>query len=517
MWLRRGKIGRLSLPRGNETLRDTAPAPGRRLAWLHRAFVAGAAFVLLATALRTTPQPYGDAPEYLLMTESLARHGSPDLRDGDLETVKRRFLAHGIEFPPHGRLIGYYKAEDGRRYCYHFWAYSALCLPAKLGLRVLRGDELLALQLTNALLMIATLLCVLLISRLREPQRLLLNALLLFSPAVWFMLWPHPEVFSFAFAAMALVFMHRERWKTAIFFASLAALQNPQLVLLAAYLWVKGAVRLRARWRAGLALRLVVPWRKALMHALAGSIVLAYPLFYYAHFGTFSIVAQEATSLAKLSPARALGLLFDLNVGLLPYIPVALLAYLVLVPRSVLASRRLDRPAQLFLVFVAILLVNTLQWNYNHGTSGPSRYVIWMLPILFFTLASQARTRAWRVTVVAAIVVQAGIVWSRGGLIPRYDYLRHSPVASFVLEHAPRLYNPDYEVFIKRTLHVEGEPTRGPYAYVSDGQCRKVLAKRTHEEQVREICGQIPRPGLAFFRKPVTRKGERNAWTYINY
>jgi hypothetical protein len=324
-------------------------------------------------------------------------------------------------------------------------------------------------------------------------------------------------VFSFSFAAMALVFMHRERWKTAIFLASLAALQNPQLVLLAAYLWVKGAVRLRARWRGGLALRLVVPWHKALTHALAGSIVLAYPLFYYAHFGTFSIVAQQATSLAKLSPARALGLLFDLNVGLLPYIPVALLAYLVLVPRSVLASRRLDRPAQLFLVFAAILLVNTLQWNYNHGTSGPSRYVVWMLPILFFTLASQARTRAWHVTLVVAVVVQAGIVWSRGGLIPRYDYLRHSPVAGFVLEHAPWLYNPDYEVFIKRTLHVEGEPTRGPYAYVSDGHCRKVLAKRTHEGPVREICGEIPEAGLAFFREPVTRKSERNAWTYINY
>jgi hypothetical protein len=51
-----------------------------------------AALVSLSVALRTPPTPYGDAPEYLLMAESLSRHGSPDLRQSDLEAVRRQFL-----------------------------------------------------------------------------------------------------------------------------------------------------------------------------------------------------------------------------------------------------------------------------------------------------------------------------------------------------------------------------------------------------------------------------------------
>ncbi len=471
----------------------------------------------LLAAFRTAPQPYGDAPEYLLMAESLFRHGSPELREGDLFAVTRAFERYGIEFPPHGRLLGYYKSEDEQRFSYHFWAYSAATLPVRLLLSPLGLDPLKAPQVTNALLMAATLLVVLLFAPLGEPHKLLLNALLYLSPALWFILWPHPEVFSFAFTAIALVLFLRRSFGGAVLCVAVAALQNPQLSLLLAFFWAKGAMELRLGWRGGLLVNAAVPWRRALAMTLPALVVTIHPLFYYWHFGTPSIVADEATSLGKLSVSRALGLLFDLNLGLLPYIPVALLAYLVAVGRSGWRERRVTSTVQLFAVLSAILLANTLQWNYNHGTSGPSRYVIWLLPIIFFGLIGEARGRGWLVTATLAVLVQLGVVWSRGGFVPPYDYLRHSPVAAFVLDHAPWLYSPDYEVFIKRTLHVEGQPTQGPYVYKVDGRCRKVLARRDHEQKVREQCGSVPERYLPFFRAKVSRPSQRKAWRYLSY
>ena len=487
------------------------------LPWLSRAFALAAGLVCLVTALSTPPYPYGDAPEYLLMTESLARHGSPDLRQEDLEAVTLGFLRHRVEFPPHGALVGYYPAEDGRRYSYHFWGYSALCLPARYALAAAGVDELKALQVTNALLMGLALICVAWAAPFAEPQKLLLAGLLVSSPAVWFVLWPHPEVLSFSCVTMALVLMLRRRFWAAVLLAAVAALQSLQLGLLVVFLWVKGAARLRLRWRGGLLLRARFGWRESLTLAVPALVLVVHPLFYYWHFGTFSIVALEATSVAKLSPTRALDLLFDLNLGLLPYIPVALLAYLVAVGRAFVVERRLTPSVQLFLLLAGVLLANTLQWNFNHGTSGPSRYVVWLTPLIFVTLAAEACSRRWLGVLALAVAVQLGIVWSRGGLRPRYDYLEHSPVARFVLDRAPWLYHPDYEVFIKRSLHVEGRPTRGPYVYPVDGACRKVLARRDHEALVRERCGFVPEKALAFFRGPVTRESDRTSWTYVDY
>lgn len=476
----------------------------------------GAAAWAFATALRTPPRPYGDAPEYMLMGESLARHGSPDLQEADLRAVTQAFLRWGVEFPPHQKLIGYYQSLDGRRYSYHFWAYSLACLPVRWALLAAGRDPLLSYQVANALFMTLALLTVLLLAPLSPLQKLLLEALLFLSPAAWFILWPHPEVFSFAFCAMALSAELAGRSRTAVLLAAVASLQNPQLAILVALLWLRGSARGRVRLgRRALAVGLRLRWRDALLHGLPALLVLAYPAFYYAHFGTWSIVAHEATSIEKLSIGRALDLLFDLNLGLLPYLPVALLAWLILVARS-LARRRAGLELQLFVVAAAILLVDTLQWNFNHGTSGPSRYLIWILPIPFLTLALAATRTRWAVVAALAVAVQAGILASRGGLVPRYDYLQHSPVAAFVLDHFPWAYDPDYEVFIKRTLHTEG-PTHGPYVYRVDGRCRKVLANRTQEAEVRRQCGDIPEADRAFFRQPAKRKGGGRAWRYLDY
>ena len=502
----------------DERVRTGPPSAGNPAARrIHGVLLAGLTAWVAVTALTTPPRLLGDAPEYLLMAESLARHGDPGLRDSDIEAVAAEFARHGVEFPPGGEITGYYAARNGQRYSYHFWAYPLTVLPFRFVVDAVGGDPLLAPQFANALLMMAPLLAIFLWAPLDDTQRLALNGLLFLSPACWFILWPHPEIFSLCLATLSLLAGLRDRNRLAVLLASLAALQNPQLMLLAGFHWARGTLGLRVRrLGAGSVLaRSRLRWRDAVTHGLPALAFLAHPAFYYVNFGTPSIVADEATSLVKVSPARALGLLFDLNVGLLPYVPVAVVAWLV-VSAQELRRPRLRWQAGLFGVFVLMLLANTLQWNYNHGTSGPSRYVVWMLPMLFLPLVTRPMTRAWAAVLGFSVAVQLAVVVSRGGLIPRYDYLEHSAVARWVLNHLPALYDPDYEVFIKRTLHFEGPGTRGPYVYRNEaGECRKVLAKRRHRPEVAAQCGGVPPAQEAFF----AAFDEANAdhWTYVEY
>ncbi|HET6898351.1 MAG TPA: hypothetical protein VFK70_08390, partial [Vicinamibacteria bacterium] len=51
--------------------------------------------VLLGLALAAPPRPFGDAVEYLLMAESWAAHGSPELRPGDVDALRRHAAVAG--------------------------------------------------------------------------------------------------------------------------------------------------------------------------------------------------------------------------------------------------------------------------------------------------------------------------------------------------------------------------------------------------------------------------------------
>jgi hypothetical protein len=487
-----------------------------RLRTIHLGLAAAAAAFMLWTAIATRPFPYGDGPEYLLMAESFVNHRSFDLRAEDERSLAERYWRDDLGALPRIADLGYVAAPDGARYCYHFWAYSFSFLPVKLALRAVGGDELKAPQIWNALLMVLLFVRVFLHAPLDETRKLLLSGLLFFSPALWFVLWPHPEVLSFTFAAMALLDSQRGRHALAVGEAAVAALQNPQLMLLAGVLWARGALRARVAASAeGAVVRVRTRWRDAAAAALPALLFLPHPLFFLWTFGRASVVAEE---LAPVSLSRAWGLVVDLNVGLLPYVPLAVVLFLFVTARAAWERRGITPSLPLAFAFALVLLANTLQTNYNHGSSGPSRYVVWLAPVVFLVPLLESRTRAERRALAAAVAVQAAIVVSRGGMIPRYDYLQHSPAAVFVLDRWPALYNPDYQVFIKRTLHEEGRPTHGPYVYrASNGECRKVLAHDAHGEAIREACGRVPERYRTFFETGLRSADARRTWTYVNF
>jgi hypothetical protein len=381
---------------------------------------------------------------------------------------------------------GFFESPRGGTYSYHFWGYSLLTLPAKVILRLLRGDELRAGSLTNALLLVAALACCL--GAPGAPGRqwgLFLSSF--FSPVLFFLRWPHTEVASFAFVTIALLEDDRGRSGRSVLAASLAAMQNPPLLLLVGVLGLRALIKKRSA--------------SSLARVLIASLPAVAPLaFYYWKFGVPSLIGKEAADSHLISLRRFLELFLDPNIGLLWALPLTLPLFAwTLVGGAGAEKRGIALRNGLILAVMALSATATLNWN--HGTTGPSRYTVWMLPLLFQGILP-ASFEASRL-LAPALLTQALVVLLHGGPEARPDYLQHSIVARAILRVAPHLYTPTPEIFVERTLHTEGAP-QGPVVYRSGEGCLKAYARPQDADLLRSVCGG-----------PGTPRG--GDWSYVDF
>lgn len=342
------------------------------------------------------------------------------------------------------------------------------------------------------------------------------------SPFLPFLLWPHPDVVTGALVTSSLVFRHDGRRVAAVLAIALASLQAAPLALAAALFWAEAAwaaQRLGREPRVRSVGRLTLALTPALLPTLFALVAFGRPS---------PLVLAGAYDPRRLSVFRALELLVDPSLGLLPYVPLTLALALVLALVR-LARRRTEsdeRPNQAWLLAASALVAvaSTGAANWNHGTVGPSRYGLWLLPFLFVLLAEgveDASGRFRRIVLplaVLAALTQATIAFARGGVQAPEDYTRHSLVARWVLERWPALYNPTTEVFIERTEGREINPDQHRtelVVYRSAAGCRKAWVQKRHLPAMAESCGGPPRDGPDF-RELKARRGP-DAWAYVSW
>jgi hypothetical protein len=460
------------------------------------ALVLFAVFVL-RPGFRDRPRSQGDSGEYFLTAESLLNHGTPFVEPQDLASLDALARRHRVETGLGWPSSLHVTSPDGLVQGVHFWAYPLATLPLKWLLRATGENELKALQITNLIFLVSCLVHALFFSKWPLLAARVFAAGLALSPLLPFVLWPHPEVFSASLTAFALVFRHDGRRIPAVLCAAVAAAQNAPLVLVAAWLlasFLPEAPR-------GDRLLLVAAFLPALVP----------PALAWATLGTpHVLLLAGAADPANLSARRALELLIDPDLGLLAHLPLTL---------PVAAFALLKRPERA-LVEDAVLLVAmayacTVVTNWNSGTSGPSRYGIWLLPLAVDALARSAvrPSPVFPRAAALAVAVQAAILVGRGGPQALDDHLRHSPLAEVLLDRWPSLYDPGFEVFAERTLHEE-QALRGLVVFRAEGRCRKALLQKRHRAELRERCG--PWRVGPDFRELVAAKG-KDAWTYVDY
>ena len=235
-------------------------------------------------------------------------------------------------------------------------------------------------------------------------------------------------------------------------------------------------------------------------------------IFYLSTFGRPSLMLGESVSFETMSPSKAAGLLLDLNMGLLPYVPGAV----VLAALALVLTRGGERREVMgcWAAFVAGALGASAGVVWNFGTSGPSRYAVWLSPFLIAAAAQVARKRWGTAALAAALAAQTVVLVTR---LPKWaedDHTEHSYAASFVLRHWPALYSPHEDIFTDRTPALYPD---GPHVFRDGGTCRKALAQKRHADALTAACGPLPEQFLTWSRE-IARAGiGRDAWQYVDY
>ena len=466
---------------------------------------------LLIIMLNKPSNLYGDGAEYYLMIGSFSNHMSPDLRIEDTKSFGKittrqvdelgNVVGETKKFLDPNVVQGYFRDKDGALYSYHFWAYSLLCAPMRILLGFLHMNWTASMQFTNTLLFIVALAAVTFVAKLSEQQKTLLLALMTLSPALWFIHWTHPEIYSFAFVTLALVFLSVERYPLSVLFAAVASLQNQPLIIFVLYLTAKALTK---------------PKMKAterLQVMLMASVALIPNIFYWVHYSRLSLL-ENSLALGNLSIYRILGEFTDLNIGLLPYIPIPLILYIWAVAADIQKKGISGFSSQAFIVVLLMVSVTSMASNLNSGTSGPTRYNIWLLPIIFWVIAADLKAmlkdKYLKGALAAAIVTQL-LIMGYFGLFPGDNSVDLSYAAKLALDNVPWLYNPPPEIFCERVLQKE-VACPDPLVYGPNKRCVKAILTCGGLEKLRRICGAVPDDVV--HRCDLTNSSD---WFYVNY
>lgn len=411
--------------------------------------------ILLALPLRKTAGLSGDVDEYVLMTIAIASHASPDIQPGDIAQAKRLMphyfvprleaLEAGIAEGRIDPVPGFYTGGDKGIYAIHFFAYSGLAaLPFKV-LQAVGANPLKCYQVLNLLAIFG--LGLTMFRFFGSAGRAFAGtALFMLAGGVLYWNWSSPEVLSAASLLAAFLWFGMGAPVIGGVLAGLAAMQNPTIVFALAFL------PLLAAWQQ----RSLAPlFRPRMIAGLAlGALLFAWaPLFNLAKFDTPSIIAKGTTSAASVSAERLFSLFFDLNQGMLLAIPAIAAMLLCWGWRRAQWRRELLLLALCGVATLAFCLPALSVANWNSGAAGVMRYAFWAsMPLLFVLLYRLRAAEAWpRMGMAALLLVQTLAM----AACFRYSHVEFSPLARWVMNHYPALYNPEPELFVERGANAE--------------------------------------------------------------
>jgi hypothetical protein len=278
----------------------------------------------------------------------------------------------------------------------------------------------------------------------------------------------------------------RGRWGWAAVAVAIASTQNAPIAATIPIFWGAAICDWVAERRAGH--RSLVPDRaesgRALAFALgAVGVALLHPAYYLLRLGV--LTPQELNGgIAGAWPTagRYLAPLIDPDIGLVAWMPITALltiAGLALLAKSDLNANIENQGLALTVLCVAaicvwFLFVFSQTTNVNSGgTLFVSRYALWLIPLALPAIGVSTRYLEARVPGMMVVASIALFVAYLSYFHPDQGerYVEHSPQAAWLMTHVSAAYRPIPEIFVERTLHIDG----GARASAADPDCRLVL------------------------------------------
>lgn len=468
---------------------------------------------------KTTVQQGGDISNYFGITESLLSHANVSLTSLDRTNLEK--YLHPSYFTDPGYFIN---GTDGKRYPIHFIFYSILATPVRVILKLLQANELKTLALTNVLIVSAVIALIFKRFSLSAFQKGVLLLLVILSPLAFFFAWPGPDAYYIILLLFSVYLFYAKRYFWASLVAVLASWHSQPLFVLAlgylaAYLY--GAMNVKT---ADGKKRLVIPYN-TLWVSVIPVILLAIPYAYnYVVFGVVTPWTHLQNGwtqvygfgLHNASFIRFFEMLFDLNMGLFWYAPLIFLVGCVFL----FASFRRDKRSIFVvgLIFATALFYQTNPpWHFGTAGYGPSRHVLFVLPFLIYFLVKQAKASVPYITLLIFIIVTQLFVLSLNGwFLPNWEHALHqSPIAKYVLNNWPELYNPTPEIFADRTNHTDLNYITTAIYKNDEGVCKKAYVLMTEIDRIKNECGSLPSQYEVMFDNEFLRKANhsRIVWT----
>ncbi|RYE43232.1 MAG: hypothetical protein EOP24_29245 [Hyphomicrobiales bacterium] len=301
-------------------------------------------------------------------------------------------------------------------------------------------------------------------------------ALTVCSPIIWFSDKVHTEFFTYSLALCTFILVSQKRLVAASCCMAIASTQNPSFAIISLVLLLMRASLLRVNR----------PVPREVFGAIATClIVLVHPLYYFARFGvpTPQLLAGGAKIGGHFSDSYVW--FFDPDVGLLPNWPLGLLIAVAMI-FCITKIRRRDWLSMGSFFIAAYLLINLFAQsstiNLNSGaTPGLARYALWYIPVfypfaIYFGELLRAKANFY---LTASVLMALAVYFGANAYIydPRQpeSYASPSPFSKFLQTYLPSLYDPPSEIFLERFSGTGESAATHALSAVVGPSCDKVL------------------------------------------
>ncbi|KPU43689.1 acyltransferase family protein [Oxobacter pfennigii] len=422
-------------------------------------------FILVNMIIIVSPERYGDGFEYIYMLQALENHLTPDVLPQDIMDAQIILNQNNI-VPYSDAYSGFFESLSGKMYSYHFFGYPLVVLPVKLVLKLFDINTLKSFQITNAIFYIISLWITYLYTEFDEKKKKILVLMLAVNPIIWYLRWTHPEVVTYSLIIISLVMFSRKKLKLSMLFSAIASMQNPPLVILMAIYLIFFIKQYKKDYKIKDAILMIISCIPAGIPSI----------FYYCNYATPNLIMKVGSAGIKyVSIQKIYDLLFDLNMGIFPYLPILLILFIYLLTRKLFKKDILSYIFAGGLLLMIILSAQTSNWN--HGCSGLNRYAVWMIPIIIYYVILYIDIEKFKSAVAISLILSWFIVYHGGGFIPKLSHVEMLAPAKTILNNMPFIYSPDYEIFAERVLSI-GDTTyadKFPIVYINNGNVMKAL------------------------------------------
>jgi len=425
----------------------------------------------------------GDGKEYILMTQSLLNHGTPDLRPEDASDVLKQFkisqnnfsepffeCASNKECLNNTNIVNnhvYFESQSGKYYSWHFFAYPLLnTMSYYLYQKIDKAPTVSFAFVNGAFLLLAIFLV---ITQLSENiiYKITIIIATLAPTSYSYLKWNHPESVTYSLIVISLILFKNRHYLSSSMILAISSLQNPPIAFASFIIYLISSHQ-AIGFNRKLPSKILDLSKDVKQHLIAGliiaSVILAPSVIYFINFDTSNLIVAHGYSDAKfISINRLYDFYFDLNQGMILLIPYSMLFIIAGIVFKLRSKNKLleIKTAVIFItlsIVTAIPCLTTINWN--PGGADVLRYAYWNSVFIIFAFAeiNKSLTSKKLVSLFFAGFIctqfMITIMNSKFQWFSR-DSVQISTPAIFILENYPRLYNPTPEIIVERSINAE--------------------------------------------------------------